>query len=293
MSEILLSIIIPTHNRPKLLLRAVESALSQTIEDFEVVVVDDCSTQQIDLLEHPQLRIIQLSKNSGVSAARNIGAKAARGRWISFLDDDDELLPNMAQVSLEALENNSTLPAPIAVLSGIEVIDRQGKTIQTRIPPTLPRGSHFGLEEIKPDRSFLSKQTLVVEKEVFLSTGGFDESFVSRETTELFLRLNPVCSILGIPQITYRLIKHEGFHLSKDTRRQMSLVRLVAKHQETFQTHPQRFADLVYNEVGMSLKSGQTKTALGNLIWALKVNPIHTVVRLLFTAKNLVINIVT
>ncbi|MEO1673715.1 MAG: glycosyltransferase, partial [Cyanobacteria bacterium J06631_2] len=60
MSEILLSIIIPTHNRPKLLPRAVKSALSQTVESFEVIVVDDCSTQQIDLPEHSRLKIIQL-----------------------------------------------------------------------------------------------------------------------------------------------------------------------------------------------------------------------------------------
>ena len=280
MSEILLSIIIPTHNRPKLLLRAVESALSQTIEDFEVIVVDDCSTQQIDLLEHPRLRIIQLRKNSGVSAARNIGAKAARGRWINFLDDDDELLPNMAQVSIEAVKNNSTLPTPIAVLSGIEVIDRQGKIIQTRIPPTLPRGSHFGLEEIKPSQSFLSKQTLVIEKEVFLSIGGFDESFSSRVTTELFLRLNPVCSILGIPQITYKLIKHEKFQLSSDpTRRQTAFNRLVEKHRETFQAHPRGFADLIFNQALKSYELGLKKAAWENLVWAMKVDPVLSFIR--------------
>lgn len=292
MREILLSIIIPTYNRPKLLPRAVNSALAQTIEDFEVIVVDDCSSEPVNLPKHPHLRIIQLSENKGVSAARNIGAKAAQGRWINYLDDDDELLPNMAQVSLEALKNTS-LPHPIAVLSAIEVVNQQRKVVQTRIPPTLPRGSHFGLEKINRSQSFLAKQTLVVEKEVFLSIGGFDESFVSRETTELFLRLNLVCSILGIPQITYKLIKHEGFHLSQDTRRQMSLIRLVKKHRTTFQAHPQKFADLIYNEVGTALKLGQTRIALNNFVWAVKINPIHIVGRLLFTAKNLVKSIVS
>lgn len=287
MRDILLSIIIPTHNRPQLLQRAVNSALAQTIKDFEVIVVDDCSSKPVNLPEHPRLRIIRLTENKGVSAARNIGTKAAKGRWISYLDDDDELLPNMAQVSLEALKNN-TLPKPVAVLSGIKVIDREGRIVQTRIPPTLPRGSHFGLEEIEPSQSFLSKQTLVVEKEVFLSIGGFDESFVSRETTELFFRLSTVCSILGIPQITYKLIKHEGFHLSKDTRRQKSFISLVNKHRETFQAHPKSFADLIYNEAAMSYKLGQTKTAVENFIWAMKVNPIHALARLFFTATSFV-----
>lgn len=292
MQNILLSIIIPTYNRPQLLLRAVNSALAQTIEDFEVIVVDDCSSHPIKLPEHPRLKIVQLTENKGVSVCRNIGAKAAKGDWISYLDDDDELLPNMAQISLKALKN-TTLPKPVALLSGIEVIDRKGKIIQTRIPPTLPRGSHFGLEEIKPSQSFLSKQTLVVEKEVFLSIGGFDESFTSRETTELFLRLNQVCSILGISQVTYRLIKHQGFHLSKDIRRQINLIRLVKKHRETLQSHPLKFADLIYNEVGMSLKLGQTKTALQNFVWAVKIAPIHIGSRLILTVKNFVNNIVS
>lgn len=173
MRNILLSIIIPTYNRPQLLLRAVNSALAQTIENFEVIVVDDCSLQPVNLPKDPRLRIIRLSENKGVSAAKNLGAKAAKGRWITYLDDDDELLPHMAQVSLDALKNTSLLP-PVAVLSSVEVIDKEGNVTQTRVPPTLPKGSHFGLEEIKPFQSFLSKQTLVVEKETFLSIGGFD-----------------------------------------------------------------------------------------------------------------------
>ncbi|MDJ0592819.1 MAG: hypothetical protein QNJ72_22990 [Pleurocapsa sp. MO_226.B13] len=93
--------------------------------------------------------------------------------------------------------------------------------------------------------------------------------------------------------MTYRLIKHQGFHLSKDIRRQMSLIRSVKKHRETFQAHPRKFTDLIYNEVGMSLKLGQTKTALQNFVWAVKIDPIHIMGRLIFTAKNLVKNIVS
>lgn len=155
MSSPLLSIIIPTYNRPHLLPRAVESALAQTIEDFEVIVVDDASPEAVNLPEHPRLKVIRQPENRGGSAARNVGAKAARGQWITYLDDDDLLLPHMAEVSLEALaKGHPSLPKPIAVLSGIEVIGEDGQVKQTRIPPTLPKGSHFGLEEIKPEQSF-------------------------------------------------------------------------------------------------------------------------------------------
>ncbi len=72
MNEILLTIIIPTYNPPQLLLKAVKTALAQTIDSFEVIVVDDCSSQPINLPEDPRLRIIRLEQNKGGAAARNI-----------------------------------------------------------------------------------------------------------------------------------------------------------------------------------------------------------------------------
>ena len=286
MQDTLLSIIIPTYNRPQLLLRAVNSALAQTIEDFEVIVVDDCSSKPIDLPEHPHLRIIRLPENKGGSAARNIGTEAAKGRWINFLDDDDELLPHMAEVSLKALQQSS-LPKPVGAISGIEVVNREGKVIRTRIPPTLPCGSHYGLEDIDPSRSFLCKQTLIVEKKVLLSIGGFDESLPSRIHTDLFLRLNLVCSLLGIERVGYRLYKHNGFQISSDpTRRQAGFDRIVEKHQKIFQAHPKMYANFIYEQVVTSCKLGQSKAGLKNLIRAMEVSPQHTCGRILHTAVN-------
>lgn len=234
MDHPLLSIIIPSYNRPHLLMRAVQSALNQTIDSFEVIVVDDGSPEPVALPSDPRLRTIRLPENRGTAAARNAGAKAAQGHWITYLDDDDQLFPEMAKLSLEALEN-STLPPPIAVLSGLEVVNATGQVVETRIPPTLPQGSHFFLEEIEPGKSFISKQTLVVERATFLSIGGYDEAFQSRVHTELFLRLNPICSILGIPTVTYRLITHDGPRISRNPNlRQLSFNQLVHKHRQIF-----------------------------------------------------------
>ena len=253
MSNPQISIIIPTYNRPHLLPRAVNSALAQTVEDIEVIVVDDASPEPVQLPEHPKLRIIRLPENSGGSAARNAGAKAAKGRWITFLDDDDELLPHMAEVSLEALAKTD-LPKPVAALSSIEVVNGDGEVIKKRIPPTLARGSHFCLEDIEPGQSFLCKQTMVVERDVLLGIGGFDESFRSRVHTELFLRLNPVCSILGLPDITYRLFKHGGPQVTKDpSLRQVSFNRLILKHESIFKAHPETFAKFVFKHARRSM----------------------------------------
>lgn len=275
MSAPRLSIIIPSYNRPQLLDQAVQSALGQTIDDFEVIVVDDGSPEPVDLPPHPRLRILRLSENLGTAAARNVGAKAAQGRWITYLDDDDQLLPHMAETALKALED-TTLPPPVAVLSGLEVVNTAGQVVETRIPPTLPQGSHFFLEDIEPGKSFISKQTLVVEREVFLGIDGYDEAFQSRVHTELFLRLNPVCSILGLPIVTYRLVSHDGPRISRNPAlRQVSFKSLVDKHRQVFEAHPKMFAEFVYKHAQMSHILGQKKAALISYLWAFKLHPRH------------------
>lgn len=279
MSNLLLSIIIPTYNRPHLLPRAVRSALEQTVENFEVIVVDDASTKPVNLPEDPRLQIIRLSVNSGGAVARNMGLKAAKGKWVTYLDDDDQLLPHMAEVSLEALAN-TTIPEPVAVLSGIEVVNEDGKTIRKHIPPTLPRGSHFGLEEIEPGQSFFSKQTMVVEREVLLGIGGFDESFQSRIHTELFLRLNLACSILGLPFLTYRLFQHSGSRISRNPLlRQVSFNHLVRKHKSIFKAHPKTFAKFLFEHARRSYELGQKGAALSSLLWAMRLKPRSTLRR--------------
>lgn len=286
MTHLFLTIIIPTYNRPHLLPRAVESALGQTLDEIEVIVVDDASTEPVQLPEHPKLRVIRLENNQGISAVRNIGAKAARSRWITFLDDDDILLPHHAEVALKALRE-TTLPPPVAALSGMEVVTPTGQVLQTRIPPTLKRGAYFHLEDIPSDQSFLSKQTLVVERELLLGLGGYDEAFSSREHTELFLRLNPVCSLLGIPAVTYRQTAHQGARLSQaDKLRQLDFARLLRKHKTVFQAHPQGFANFLYSHAEKSYSQGQPLAAFKALLWAIRLKPRHILGTLTWPYRN-------
>ena len=104
------SIIIPTYNRSRLVLRAIRSALADQSDDYEVIVVDDCSTDDtVSVLSRhhdARLRVITCADNGGCCVARNIGARTARGDWLIFLDSDDELtadaLINMRRRALEA-----------------------------------------------------------------------------------------------------------------------------------------------------------------------------------------------
>jgi glycosyltransferase involved in cell wall biosynthesis len=105
----LVSAIIPTRNRPELLLRAVRSVLSQTCERVEAVVVvdghDPGTIAMLGELRDPRVRIVALEESVGGGEARNVGVAAAAGPWIALLDDDDEWLPDKASTQLKLAMN--------------------------------------------------------------------------------------------------------------------------------------------------------------------------------------------
>jgi glycosyltransferase involved in cell wall biosynthesis len=111
----LVSAVIPTRNRPELVMKAVSSALRQSHTQMEVVVVidgeDRATEERLASIGDPRLRVISLAVNVGGSEARNIGVRAARGEWVAFLDDDDEWLPQKIAVQFEvAMANKAAFP---------------------------------------------------------------------------------------------------------------------------------------------------------------------------------------
>ncbi|MDE2764860.1 MAG: glycosyltransferase family 2 protein [Chloroflexota bacterium] len=105
------SVIIPTYNRAALLPRAVDSVLAQPCQDFELLIVDDCSAddtpQVIAAFTDPRIRAFRHDANRHISASLNTGIANARGEYITFLEDDNELTPNSITCRLEALESAS------------------------------------------------------------------------------------------------------------------------------------------------------------------------------------------
>lgn len=99
------SVVLPTYNRFSTLGRAVDSVLGQTFEDFELIIIDDGSTDETQhaTFDDPRIRLIR-HENRGVYPSRNVGLDASRGRFITFLDDDDEWLPNMLGLSVAYLD---------------------------------------------------------------------------------------------------------------------------------------------------------------------------------------------
>lgn len=107
----LVSVVIPTINRPHLVIRAVNSALVQSLNEIEIIVIidgpDEATLKALQQIEDPRLRIRTLSRNLGVSEARNIGVGEARSKWIAFLDDDDEWFPRKLEIQLQTAQRSN------------------------------------------------------------------------------------------------------------------------------------------------------------------------------------------
>jgi glycosyltransferase involved in cell wall biosynthesis len=267
------TVVITTRNRPALVSRAVESALAQTFEAIEVIVVDDASVEPLRLgRADSRLRILRRTSSTGVCAARNAGLGAARGRWVTFLDDDDELVPNMLETSLRAART-SELPPPVAVLAGIEELDRDGRTSRIRLPVTSARGGHYALDRAMHG-DFATHNTLVCPTRTMRAIGGWDEALQAWEHTDLFLRLNKVCSIQGVARVLYRRQDHRMGRLSYNLgARADSLQHTLDKHHAAFAQHPERHAHYL-GAMGITwLRMGHWGRAVAATTRALRLAP--------------------
>ena len=245
------TVVIQTHDRPRTVLRALDSVLSQTVRELEVILVDDGSTPALEVpVEDARVRLVRLERAGGPAAARNAGIEIARGRWIVFLDDDDELAPDMLETSLRAAFG-SHLPTPVAVLSGITVVDEDGTRIEHRRPVTLARGARYFLERTSSG-GFRCDRTLMAPTDVVRSIGGFDGRFRASEDKDFFLRLNAVCSLQAIDDATYRKTEHRGPSLrSEPLLRAKGIELTLAKHGDVIAHYPRQEAHLL-GSMGMA-----------------------------------------
>jgi glycosyltransferase involved in cell wall biosynthesis len=271
----LVSVVIATKDREEMVRRAVVSVLAQTVTNIEVLVVDDASrSRPRSLPADPRVRVLTRGRSGGPCAARNDGLRAARGTWIAFLDDDDRLLPDMLERSLAAAEA-SELPRPVAVLSCSRVEDEEThELLDIRCPPPeLPRGSRWFLEGNGEGR-FRSERTLVAPVSVVRSIGGFDERFRAMEDKDLFLRLNAVCSIVGLQRETYLKSEHKGPKLLSEPLARAEGVRLtLEKHRTVIETDPARHAKLLGTMAIGYLLAGKWRKALGASLRAVRRDP--------------------
>lgn len=180
----LVSVIIPTYNRWPLVNEAVESVLAQSAQDFELIVVDDGSTDGTakELAKYgARLRLFRQHR-SGVSATRNLGAREARGRFLAFLDSDDLWRPEKLAVQSAFMEQHPECQ----ICQTEEIWLRNGVRVNPRVIHQKPAGDIF-LRSL--ELCLVSPSAVMMTRELFNATGGFDEALPVCEDYDLWLRI--------------------------------------------------------------------------------------------------------
>jgi len=188
MKTIKVSIIIPTYNCSSLLERAIKSVLAQTYENWELIIVDDGSTDGTkDLVANfrkiePRIKYIWQNNSGAPARPRNTGIKSASGEYIAFLDHDDEWLPNKLEKQVALLENS-----PEIAFVSCNVIVVSPKRSELISSPKY-KGENF-LKKMLEKNLILTASSVVVRREIFDKVGLFDETLKFADDWDMWVRI--------------------------------------------------------------------------------------------------------
>ncbi|MEH1933548.1 MAG: glycosyltransferase family 2 protein [Nostoc sp.] len=202
------SVIIPTYNRKHYLERAINSVFNQTYTDYELIVVDDASTDgTISFIaeKYPGVCCVSLPENCGAGRARNEGIRIARGSFIAFLDSDDEWLPKYLETQIQYIESS---PDNVIVFCGCIHQMQDGKIEKFSCQPWLayPDLTYHLLSE----NFILTASIVVVTKKALNKAGYFNESLKIGEDKELFLRLFCLGNAVHVPYYLVTKYSHSS-----------------------------------------------------------------------------------
>lgn len=192
MTEPRVSVIIPTYNRATSIEKSIQSVLDQSFSDFELIVVDDASTDDtesiVSRVSDSRIRYIKLNENCGGSAARNAGIQRARAALLAFQDSDDEWMPDKLLKQVATLDTAGR--AVGVVYTGFWHIEGGRRWYFPGASIKNKNGRIFSQLLLG---NFISTCTVVVRKEYLSQVGLFDESLPRLQEWDLFLRLAKVC----------------------------------------------------------------------------------------------------
>lgn len=191
----LVSVVITTYDRPEYLSGAIETAIEQTYENLEVIVVDDGSTERYVegvVAEFPEsVTYVQHKKNKGLSAARNTGIRNSNGEFIAFLDDDDRW--HKTKIARQVIKLNENKEAGLATCLVVAITpDSEIVHCETDAP------SGDCSESLLIDNQIGTPSRVLVRRECFDDIGTFDESLPTKQDWDFYLRLCQKWKIVAV-----------------------------------------------------------------------------------------------
>jgi glycosyltransferase involved in cell wall biosynthesis len=199
----MISIVVPTYNASRFMPNLLDSIFNQAVTDMEVIIVDDCSTDDtVEVVSKHPVRVIRMEKNGGPARARNRGVQEAKGDIIFFLDSDVVVLDGTIQEVKNYFEKNPSASCIIGICS-TEPLN------SGFVPAYMAMFEYIHLIGQKYDKvSVFAPRCGAIKKDLFLGVGGYDEGYKGAdvEDFELARRINKTDSIILNPRL---VVKHQ------------------------------------------------------------------------------------
>lgn len=260
------SVVVPTHNRADLVCETIDSVLAQTYRDFEVIVVDDGSSDETPAVlaaYRDRIRVIR-QPNQGVSSARNAGIGAATGEFVAFLDSDDLWLPTKLERQVALLDEDA----------GLGLVYSDGETFdgETSCPLALfSQANRLYQGDVLHQLfvgNFISTPTPIVRRCVLDETGEFFDNEVVAEDWDMWLRIAARYPVGLIAEPLVRRRVHEGMKtIGRPARKQYD--RCVRTIERAISREPESLARLKNQAVAnIALSQGRVMVSAGDAIGA-------------------------
>ena len=258
------SIVIPSYNREKLILKAINSVVQQSFKDYEIIIADDCSTDNtrevVNGLSIPNLHFFQNEVNKGNAGARNLGAKNAKGKYICYLDSDDQYHPNFLEKMYDLIQNHNE---PGFLWCNVNRIDENGNKLDHSAP-----SKWKPMEADDPYVFFLNGLYFgtdfgfTVRKDCFQKTGYFDENLRAAVDTDFMLRLVQDFDFAHTLDVLVDTYDHSGPRVRKDSSQKLRSYKIMLKkHQHIIDEYVHLQQRWYYKLMWLSYHNNQKKDA--------------------------------
>lgn len=265
------SVVLPTHNRAALLKRSVESVLCQSYRDFELIVVDDASTDETREVMNgfidDRIRFVRLGTNVGGGAARNHGVSQARAPIIAFQDSDDVWLPQKLERCMDILANDKDLAGVFSAFWQI-----QGRAASYK-PSVVPRMDEMSAVILRGN--FIDTPTCLVRRGLFQQAGGFDPDMPRYQDWELFIRLLERGAFAFIEEPLVLSYVTPGSISSSSRAHKLAMEKMYEKHQSRIALDAGLNATWLANIGDAQLRAGETGAGRKNLLRSWRVSPLR------------------
>ena len=184
MPDVNISVIIPCYNQAMYVEESIESALSQSYKNLEVVLVDDGSTDNTKevVSQYKEVKYVY-QYNQGLGPARNTGIKYSKGKYLVFLDSDDRLLKNAIEIGVNSLNSNKEYPL---VYGHVRLIDSEGQFIEQPVQKKIDKD--FYLELLKYTFIY-TIGSAIIRRNILEELGGFTNKFSPSADRDLYFRI--------------------------------------------------------------------------------------------------------